>query len=213
MITVTDKGMTCLQRCFCAALLLCWMSAAKGIDDLHISIENISGEGWQFGGLEVALDVTGENSAELTGGVTLLQYGVQKLKHIKLLCPAVQVGDNNAWSCVNGSLKIGQSLLGVVVGNMSWQFVDAGDWRLQLEGLRFSRARLQLELAFKDHHLHANFRLRNFHLSLLKEYFPPAWSIKGRLDAKGDLVVENAVPAAAKISMDLSDFSLSLIHI
>ncbi len=209
MVSDTDRNITCLQGWLCACLLMCWLPVVQAVDDLYLSAESIVGEGWELSGLEAGLVLTDDNSASATASVAWMRYAGQELKRVRAHCPSVQLGGRSSLTCAGGTLEIAGSLLGAVVGSLSWQYFDANRWQLQLEGMRFAHARLQLELAFASHRLQLDFSLQDFSLLLLEKYFPPGWTFEGNLNVQGKLVVENAAPVSVEIAATLSDFSYS----
>lgn len=198
-----------LPHCLAGCLLLFWQSMVMAVDELQLSMEGMVGEGWKLSGLEVALASADEDSAGMTVAVALLQVGTQELEQIQLLCPSIQIEGNSTFTCMDGRVNIARSSFGAIAGKISGQFFDAGHWQLNLNGLRFSKAGLQLDLLLKDERLQADFRLQGFNLSLMKDYFPSGWDIAGIVDVEGNLALESSVPVSLKASIKLTDFSYS----
>ncbi len=201
--------MTCLRYWAGACVLLCWSPAAFAVDALSLHMDSLEGQGWTLNALDLSLDAKDDEASDVTAAVQVLQFADQAFRGLRLRCAAVRSDDNGALHCADGRLEIADSLLGAVVGGMSWLYTDSTHWQLTLDNVRFSHSSLQLELTSEDHRLKLRFKLRNFALSLLKAYVPPAWVMSGTASVQGDLLMEAGALISARGTLRLKDFSYS----
>ncbi|WP_456404026.1 hypothetical protein [Thiolapillus sp.] len=201
--------MTPLRGWLTVCLSLCVLPPVLAVEELQLSMDAVVGEGWKANGLALSVSATDEDSAQLTIDVDSLQVGDQALERIQLVCPSIQLDRVATPACSEGKLHIAKSAFGAVSGEVSGQFFDADRWRLNVYGVRFSKAELNFDLRFEDAQLHADISLSNFRLSLLKDYLPSGWEVAGVLNARGKLLLAGSAPTAATVSMQLADFSYS----
>jgi hypothetical protein len=172
-------------------------------------MDSLEGPGWTLNGLEVNLDAKDNGATGATATVRGLQFADQAFKELRLRCAAVRSDDNGVLLCADGRLEIADSLLGTVVGSMSWRYTDGTHWQLKLDDIRFSRSLLQLELTSEEHRLKLRFKLNDFALSLLKAYVPPGWVMGGTASVQGELLMDYGIFTSARGKLRLKDFSYS----
>ena len=209
MVADADTGLTCLYRRLICCALLFLFPAARAVDELQLQVQSIAGEGWTLEGLDVAVGASPGDTASVRVDASRMQLAGQQFGQIRLFCPEVAWDDDSALTCGKGRLDIGTSLFKAMTGSLSWRYVDTGNWWLKLNDLRLSRARLQLELTSVRSRLQADFKLQNFHLALLKRFFPPDWTFSGIAGIQGRVVLMQGAPVSVRASMRLKNFSYS----
>ncbi|WP_457671843.1 hypothetical protein [Thiolapillus sp.] len=207
MVSDTGNIITCLRGWLCACLLLCWLPVTQAVDELHFSMESMAGEGWELGGLEVDLTLVDDAFASAAATVGALQIAGETLEKLQLRCPTMELGD--VLSCADGSLEIAGSPFGPVAGRLAWRYFDAGHWQLKLKAMRFSRARLLLDLDLTGKRLQIGFNLQDFSLPLLAKYFPKGWALAGNVNIQGGLTLEEAAVTSVQVEASLNGFSYS----
>jgi hypothetical protein len=133
--------------CLLFALALCVPAAA--VDQLQLSLAEISGEGWQAQGVRLLLTL-GEGEAldiDVTADVLNLPSPIGSIANPSLRCPRAQLSDQRL-ACAAGTLVLQTALLdnASVPVHFSYSFAD-GALTLALQDVALARGRVSLLIA------------------------------------------------------------------